>query len=133
MTTFRNDHQRALACRTLLSFVNLEVYFTTEGNRPGPTELASELLTCIKRDGPSMLSRGEQIMICAAFDFWNGAGGASIWQIQSHLNVNVIHAIGELLIACNEDPDLAGAPVDAWIEKWRCFRVAHAPNGFTVG
>lgn len=132
MTTFRNDHQRALACRTLLSFLNLEVYFTTEG-RPGPTELASELLACIKRDGPCMLSSGERILFLAAFDFWNGAGAASIWQIQSHLNVNIIHAIGELLIACNEDPELTGEPVDVWVEKWRRFRVVHAPNKGAVG
>lgn len=133
MTTFRNDHQRALACKTLLSFVGMEVYFTTEGNRPGPTELASELLACVKRDGPSMLSRGEEVVLLTAYDFWNGAGTASIWMIMSHLNVNIIHAIGELLIACNEDPDLAGAPVDNWVKKWRGFRVVHAPNGFTVG
>jgi hypothetical protein len=131
MTTFRNDQQRAQACRTLLSFSNLEGFFNADG-RPGPTDLASELLSCLKRDGPSMLSQGEQILFLAAFDFWNGAGGASIWQIQSHLNVNVIHAIGELLIACNEEPALAGDPVDQWIERWKRYRVVDTPNGSTV-
>lgn len=132
MTTFRNNHQRALACRTLLSFLNLEVYFTTQ-RFPGPTQLASELLACINRGGPCMLSTGERILFLTAFDFWNGCGGASIWQIQSYLNVNIIHAIGELLIACNEDPGLTGEPVDAWVEKWRAFQVVHTPNEGTVG
>lgn len=134
MSTFRNDRQRAKACRLLLQFQHLERFWHDDdlGPRSGPTEEACTELSYGKQ-GIGRLSTSEHIMLRVAFDFWNGGGGASIWDIQSHLDVNVIHAIGELLITSNENPQFEGRPVDDWLEKWRHFRVYVAPHGFTVG
>lgn len=133
MTTFRDDRHRAKVCRVLLSFQNLERLWMADDIGPnyGPTIEATDLLRLIQRE-TCLLAASERVLIRVAFDFWNGAGEASIHDIQSYLNVNVIQAIGELLVAANENPVLKGEPVDRWLKGWRGFRVNHAPNGFTV-
>lgn len=124
MTTFRNNRQRAKACRILLRFQGLEHFWMAEdlGPSAGPTDEATVELAKV-RSGSSLLSSSERLLLRVAFDFWNGAGFASIWDVQSYLNVNIIHAIAELLIAANENPQLTGSEVDKWLDDWKSFRV----------
>lgn len=123
--TFRNDRQRAKACRVLLQFQGLERFWASDdiGTAFGPTVEATIELAKVRSMG-SLLSTSEGLLLRVAFDFWNGAGFATLWDVQSHLNVNIIHAIGELLIAANEDLDAQGAPVEKWVETWRRFRLS---------
>lgn len=122
MTTYRNIHQRARACGVIINFGRLERYWMFDESQPyvGPTLEAIEEIDKIKKH-ESRLSMTQGILLQVAFDFWDGAGGASLHEIQVHLNVNIVHAIGLLLIAANENPHLKGAPVDRWIDHWRHY------------
>ncbi len=131
MTTYRNNLQRAQACVAILSFGRLERFWILDALDPenapfpltadvGPTLEAIEEIDKIKKH-ESRLSMTQSILLQVAFDFWNGDGGASLHEIQVHLDVNIVHAIGLLLIAANENPHLKGAPVDGWISRWRHY------------
>lgn len=105
---FRDDRQRARACRALLVLVRLEDLFTVDGPTPRAVEL-------FQAKG-AKLSTGEAIMFEMAFGIWNGRStdaGVVLGDLLRLDSVN-LQAVGELLAAA-----AGGAEdLDAWLEDW---------------
>lgn len=102
---FRDDRQRALACRALLASVRLGRLWTEDG----PSDEALGLLD--SNGGP--LSSGERIMLLSAFAFWNGSGGLTLTEILDSLDAKRAEALASLVVSANRG---AGA-VDAWLAE----------------
>lgn len=102
---FTSDTQKCAVIRALLKQVRLDYLWTLEG----PTDAAIKLLEA--RGGP--LSHGEQLMLLAAFDVWNGDGRATLGELLSVLDNQNLANLGTLLVAL-ASPN-AGRAVDAWL------------------
>lgn len=110
---FRSPEQRSHACYTLLTV--LSHVFADEHWAPGrgPTEVGFRRLHEHLNGERVGLSRGEVLMLIAAFDFWNGGGHVHVHELIEHLEPRLLNAIGELLSAV-----VQGDAVDRWIAKW---------------
>lgn len=67
----------------------------------GPTRLAVSQLSLIKT-GESLLSFGEQIILRIAFDLWNGAGDASLWNMMVYLDAKVLISVMRAIERCSK-------------------------------
>lgn len=112
---FRSERQQCLAIRVLLRPIfrdRLDGLWTGVG----PTSVAVKYL-----DG-NPLSSGEDIMLRAAFDVWNGAGKITLWRIMGSLDQNHEERLFSLMIAIGKG---AGA-IDDWIEEYVGKTEVHA-------
>lgn len=100
---WRDDRQRARACRALLATVRLDYLWTPEG----PTEEAFRLLEA--NGGP--LSSGERVMVLASFALWNGSGGLTLTEILDVLDPTRAEALCTLVVAVQR------GTVEAWLER----------------
>lgn len=101
----RDDHQRALVCRTLLRQVRRESLWTVAG----PTEQARELFA---QEGGA-LSAGERIILKLAWTIWGEDGGVRVEDL-FRLKSDVCVRVSELIGAMAQGPDA----VDAWLQRY---------------
>jgi hypothetical protein len=102
---FRDDEQRARACRALLATVRLERLWTTHG----PTPEASELLQADR----SPFSSGERVMLLASWAFWNGSGGVTLAEVLERLDPESAEPLCFLVMAVKYGTDA----VDDWLAE----------------
>jgi hypothetical protein len=115
---YRNDRQRSKTCKTLLEMGHLErLWQGTDLGPAGPTEEAVFELERVLHE-ETLLSRGEGVLLRVVFDFWNGGGKVSLWEMMENLDRGVFLAIGELMVALGDDDP---AEVDAWVTKWQGY------------
>ena len=100
---FRNDKQTCAAIRALLAPIRLAHLWS----ECGPTDEALKVLE--QRGGA--LSRGEALMVFAAFDFWNGHGKTQLGDLLAVLDTAHMERLASLLIAVSN----GAADVDRWL------------------
>ena len=98
---FRSEKQQCNAIQKLLRPLHLD-YLWTES---GPTPQACKYL----KGNP--LSSGEDILLRAAFDLWNGAGKVTLWDLQGKLDQKHAEHLLSLVIAIGRGSDA----VDQWL------------------
>lgn len=104
---FRDDKQRAKVCQRLVEIAGrIEVMWD---EREGPTSMA-----IFAKNGGLGVSKGEQLMIQAAWDFWNGSGHMKLAEAFHTLDSFNLTALGELLTAASRQ----SFAVDEWLEKY---------------
>lgn len=102
---FRDDRQTALVCSVLCSRVGVADAWTADG--PGPVAFAVQ-------EGRSPLSSGQQVMVLAAWAFWNGEGGLTLARMLDVLDPKNMGALAELLVAASIGADA----VDTWLRRF---------------
>lgn len=88
---FRSDEEACVAIRAFLATVGhgrLSNLWTAEG----PTEQAVEY---VEKGSP--LSHGEAVLLRVAFDFWNGAGKATLDDLLNVLDDKNLRAVLDLV------------------------------------
>jgi hypothetical protein len=126
---FTSDRQKSHCIQTLLDMVNLGGYWNVPDVGPtGPSADGIRAFDKIEQH-LSPLSAGENILVLVAFDFWNGAGKASIWEMMNVLDSMLIRAIGELITAVAQPSDYQ---ITKWRTNWQGVKLHNAPNGFTI-
>jgi hypothetical protein len=102
---FRDDRQMHRALTVLCERAHLRGYWTAEG----PTDAA---LGALER---GELSSGELLILRAAFDLFNGTGGAPLGRLVNVLDGASAEALFGLTLAfCHSD----SSKVDAWIARY---------------
>jgi hypothetical protein len=101
---FRDTQQIAAALRVLLQPVHLSRLWLDDR----PTPEASELRTAAD-------SASERVMLCAAWDLWNGSGGLSLDRMLNVLDANNTLRLCTLIMAAAT----GAAAVDSWIDRWK--------------
>ena len=99
---FRNDAQVNAVCRVLLEKLYVKGLWTDEG----PTETA---LSHLEQNG-APLSRGERVLLLAAFAIWNVNEKLPFADVFK-LDDDRLAALASLLLACSR----GSSAVDAWI------------------
>lgn len=102
---FRTERQQAAVSEALCRCVRLAGMWTPDG----PTKRA---LSFLERRGA--LSHGEQLMLQASFDVWNGRGHMDLGEALGTLDGRNLRALGSLLIAIAAGADA----VDRWLAEW---------------
>lgn len=100
---YRNDKQGCVAIRLLLASLGMEGLWT----ETGPTS------TAVKYLEGSPLSSGEQLLLRAAFDLWNGHGKVTLWDLMGTLDATRTELLFSLALAVTN----GGHAVDTWIEQ----------------
>jgi hypothetical protein len=103
---FRDDAQRARACRALLAIVRLEQLWSHIEPLPEAMDLLAH------NGGP--LSSGERIFLLAAFAFWNGVGDLRLAEVIEELGGDHAEAICSLVVACAR----GASAVDIWLATY---------------
>lgn len=99
---FRNDAQVNAVCRVLLEQLYVKGLWTDDG----PTETA---FSHLEQDG-GPLSRGERVLLLAAFAIWNGNEKLPFGDI-FHLDDDRLAALASLLMAFSR----GSTAIDAWL------------------
>lgn len=102
---FRDDRQVAQVCVALCSRVGVGDLWTADG--PGPGAFAV-------LEGRSPLSSGQQVMVLAAWAFWNAEGGLTLARLLDVLDPKNMRAVADLLVAASQG---SGA-VDTWLRQY---------------
>lgn len=104
--SFRDDAQ---ACRAIVALLDASKLPPLRGlwTPTGPTSEAVELVEA----GGGPMSSGEAMMVRAAFDFWNGQGGATLDGILHTLDLPRARLVCSLVLAVHE----GGEAVEQWI------------------
>lgn len=104
--SFRHDAQ---ACRAILALFEASELPRLRGlwGPSGPTSEAVELVK------GGALSSGELAMLRAAFDFWNGQGGATLDALLHTLDLPRARLVCGLVLAVHE----GGEAVERWIAE----------------
>lgn len=100
---FRDDHQRAAACRALLATFGQGDLWTETGPSPRAADL-------FESNGGG-LSSGERIFLFAAFAFWNGAPTVPLADVFDRLDAERAMAVLTLAAAVVK----GAAAIDGWI------------------
>lgn len=103
--SFRDDAQ---ACRAIAALLEASALPRLRGlwTATGPTSEAVELVEA----GGGPLSSGEAMMVRAAFDFWNGQGGATLDGLLHVLDPRRAGLVCGLVLAVHE----GGEAVERW-------------------
>lgn len=88
---WRNEGERARACRTLLETVRKGDLWTSRG----PTDEAERLRDAV---GGSYLTRYERVVLLAAFALWDGSGGLTLAEILDELDEHTSISLCQLVI-----------------------------------
>lgn len=104
--SFRDDAQ---ACRAIAALLEASELPPLRGlwTPTGPTSEAVELVEA----GGGAMSSGEAVMLRAAFDFWNGQGGATLDALLHTLDPRRAGLVCGLVLAVHE----GGEAVERWI------------------
>jgi hypothetical protein len=103
---FKDDVQRARACRGLLAPAGLQYLFTING----PNQEAKALLE--KNGDP--LERTERVLFLAAWDLWCGWGKLHFNDILTRIDLRDTERIASLVVAAKRNT----AAVDAWLTHY---------------
>ena len=100
---FRSEAQRARACHALCSMARLERLWTSTG--PTPEAIA------LFEAGGGPLSSGEQVVLFAAWAFWNGDCNATLADVIFRLDPSNLRTIATLMLALGQ----GGHAIERWI------------------
>jgi hypothetical protein len=115
---FRDSKQRSDVCYVLLKMKDMQDLI--KPNEIGEVRMTEEAVEHLRmaRGGNSKHGPGKATLIRAAFDFYNGDGGATIHEVLHNLEPGVGRAIGELMTAtAQRDPVF----IDDWVKQWDGF------------
>jgi len=101
---FRSDAQVNAVCRVLVEQLYLKDLWTDEG----PTEKAHSYF---EQDG-GPISRGERVLLLAAFAIWNGSDALAFTDVFK-LDDERLAALATLLLACSR----GSTAIQEWIVK----------------
>ena len=115
---FRNSKQRSDICHIFLKMKNLDRFYVgSDIGASGFTENFEGEIILIKAH-ESSLSIGEQTLCLVVKDFWNGGGGAKVYDVMANLDRGVVRAIGELMTASAQHDS---SFIDEWKVQWNGF------------
>lgn len=93
--SWKDERTACQAIRRMLAGTHLQHLWTEDG----PTPDACDLLDA----GGGPLSHGQQVMLRAAFDLWNGQGNATLGDLVNVLDTKNLRAVLGALGAARDD------------------------------